>query len=216
MYVVPRRSSARRKLRAPSRVAGRSPTTPTSRSTRSRPLRRATRVTSSARFARCVRAPTGRIMSSGRRQQAASDGGCELADRDRPLELRLDATVGADEERPRLRREPPLAHEGVQPQRGVVPPVDLDVDEPDIRAAQATTHGVDDVDDGAAGPAGAELRRREGDDERLPGGERARDRVAQETAIWWYPRGQAREIAAGTRSRRCPRLIRLRSDRGRL
>jgi hypothetical protein len=58
MYVVPSRSSASRKLRAPSRVAGRSPTTPISRSTRSRPLRRAIRVTSSARFARCVRAPT--------------------------------------------------------------------------------------------------------------------------------------------------------------
>src|SRR5436305_12777198 len=157
MYVVPSPSSASRKLCAPSRVAGRSPTTPISRSTRSRPLRRATRVTSSARFARCVRAPTGRIMSSGRRQQTASDGGRELADRHRPLELRLDATVGADEERPRLGREPPLVHEAVQPRRGVVPPVDLDVDEADARLAEAATGGIDDVDDGTAGPARAEL-----------------------------------------------------------
>src|SRR5690242_21356507 len=59
MKVVPSSSSACRNSRAPSRVAGRRPTTPSSRRTRSRPLRRAMRVTVSARRVRSSLAPTG-------------------------------------------------------------------------------------------------------------------------------------------------------------
>src|SRR5881392_914906 len=59
MYVVPSSSSACRNSSAPSRVAGRDPTTPSSCSTRKMPLRRATRVTNNARFTRSSLAPTG-------------------------------------------------------------------------------------------------------------------------------------------------------------
>src|SRR5438034_10390977 len=57
MYVVPSSSSASRNSRAPSVVAGRLPHTPSSRSTRSKPVRFATRPTYSARLMRSVVAP---------------------------------------------------------------------------------------------------------------------------------------------------------------
>jgi hypothetical protein len=54
-YVVPSSSSVQRKRTAPSRVAGRSPMTPSSRSTQGSRPRLATRMTSSARFVRGIR-----------------------------------------------------------------------------------------------------------------------------------------------------------------
>src|SRR5207249_1133917 len=145
--------------RAPSRVAGRCPTTPISWRTRSRPPRRATRPTWSARFVRWNLAPTARSC------QPTPHGGGQLGHRDRPFELRLDPAVGADQEDPRLRRQVPLSHLLVPPERRVVVLVDLDVDEADPACAEAPAHGLHDVDDGPARPARAELRRREDDDE---------------------------------------------------
>src|SRR5215212_6134452 len=57
IYVVPSSSSDLRNSTAPSRVAGRFPHTPSSRSTRRRPPRRATRPTYNARLSRSVRWP---------------------------------------------------------------------------------------------------------------------------------------------------------------
>src|SRR6266536_2737376 len=57
MYVVPSSSSAPRNSRAPSRVAGLAPQTPSSRKTRSKPVRLATRPTYSARLTRSVLTP---------------------------------------------------------------------------------------------------------------------------------------------------------------
>src|SRR5688500_17798491 len=97
MYVVPSSSSARRNSTAPSRVAGLSPTTPISASTRRRPDRLATRVTSTARLQRRVRAPIGRCFLS-RLAQKPADGSFELPLGDGALELRFDPPVATDEE----------------------------------------------------------------------------------------------------------------------
>src|SRR5205807_945016 len=111
-YVVPSSSSARLNSRAASGVAGLCPTTPISRRTRSRPLRRATRPTSRARLARWILAPTaGSCQSTPHR-------GRELGDRDSALELRLDPAVGADEEDPRLGRRVRRKGTGADRRRG--------------------------------------------------------------------------------------------------
>src|SRR4051812_33502731 len=112
---------------------------------------------------RATHLPPSKVLSYER----AANGCAELGDRDRALELGLDAAVAADEEDPRLARQAPLAHPPVRPLGGHVVPVDLDVDEPDAVALVLPADGVDDVDDGAAGAARAVLRRREDEHERL-------------------------------------------------
>src|SRR3989442_15521046 len=88
--------------------------------------------------------------------QKPTDGTLELGLRDRSLELRLDAAVAADEKRPRLARQTPLADPLIFSLGRIVVSVDLDVDEADPAACEGPTNAVDDVDDGAAGPARAE------------------------------------------------------------
>ena len=102
---------------------------------------------------------------------AAPNGGLELRGRYRALEARLDPAVAADEEHPRLGGQLPLLHPAVRLRRLVVL-VDLDVDEPHRARPEPLAHVVDDVHDGAAGAARAELRRGEGEHERRAIGER--------------------------------------------
>src|SRR5688572_32313146 len=147
MYVVPSSSSARRNSTAPSQVAGLSPATPISASTRRSPDRLATRVTSNARLQRRVRALMRGCFLS-RLPQKPADGGFELVLRDRALELRLDPPVPTDEKHPRLGWKLPLPDPPVHPERGVVLLVDLHVDELD--SGDAAPHRVDDADHGPA------------------------------------------------------------------
>src|SRR5215204_4996884 len=180
MYVVPSSSSAPRNSTAPWRVAGLSPTTPISASTRTRPDRLATRVTSSARLQRRVRAPMGRCFLSGLRQKPA-DGGFELLLGDGALELRLDPPVSTDEKHPRLGWELPFLDPPVHTERRVVLLVDLDVDERDT--GDAASYCIDDVDDRPACSALAELRRRKDDDERLLARQSVRHGDPQELGV---------------------------------
>src|SRR5207253_1653985 len=99
-------------------------------------------------------------------------GSRQLAHRDRSLEARLDPPVRPDQKRPRLGRKVPLLEPAVVAERDVVVLVDLDVDEADAAALEARAHDIDDVDDRPARAAGAELRRREHEHERLVRGER--------------------------------------------
>src|SRR5919197_5075172 len=85
----------------------------------------------------------------------------ELPHRHRAGELRLDATVAAHEERPGLRGQVPLLVPGVVALVRVVAGVDLDVDEPDVRAGEPLPRSIDDVDDRSAGSARAPARRGE-------------------------------------------------------
>src|SRR3954463_11381215 len=168
MYVVPSSSSACLNACAPSRVAGREPTTPISPNVRKRLPRRATRATWTARRSRAVRAPI-RVACyprvAGLCHELGLDRRPQLSRGHRALELRLDATVAADEEHPRLALQPPSAHPAVVAARRVVVLVHLDVDEADAGGRELLPHVRDDVDDRAARPARAELRRRERDDE---------------------------------------------------
>src|SRR5919204_991544 len=174
--VVPSSSSALRNCSAASRVAGRPPVTPISRRTRISFRRRATRATSIALLRRCALPATLRICPFALAEQPP-DRRLELAYRDGPLELRLDPAVTADDERPRLRSEAPLAHPAVVAERGAVVREDLDVDEADAGPLESSPHVVDDVDDWTARSARAVARRRKGDDERLVSGQRRGDRV---------------------------------------
>src|ERR687892_584004 len=97
--------------------------------------------------------------------ELGGDGVLELPHRRRAFEPFDDPAVGADEERPRLRLELPLAHPLVEALRGVVVLVDLDVDETDVAAVEPARDLLDDVDSGAARAARAELGRREDDGE---------------------------------------------------
>ena len=97
----------------------------------------------------------------------------------RAFELRLDAAVAADEEDPRLALQPPLAHPAVVAARRVVVLVHLDVDEADAGTRELLPNVRDDVDDGTARPARAELRRRERDDKGPVGRELLRDRTSR-------------------------------------
>src|SRR5712692_6551897 len=116
------------------------------------------------------------------------DGQLELARRDRPVELRLDPAVAADEKRPRLRRKMPLSHPAVLTFPRIVVLVDLDVDETDARAGKATAELVDHVDDGATGATRAVAWGREGDHERNVRAQRLGDGIAQQTPVGWETR----------------------------
>ena len=91
--------------------------------------------------------------------------------------------LAVDHERPRLGRKVPFLRPLVEAAVGVVVLEDLDVDEADVGSGKLLTHAVDDVHGGAADPARAELRRREGDDERRAVLERLLDRVLQELDV---------------------------------
>src|SRR5881296_1140461 len=67
----------------------------------------------------------------------------------------------ADEKHPRFALQAPLAHPAVVASGRIVAVIDLDVDEADGRARKLPAHTRDDVDDGTACSARAELRRRE-------------------------------------------------------
>src|SRR2546425_4550777 len=103
--------------------------------------------------------------------QEPSDGTLELGLRDRSLELRLDAAVTADEERPGLARQTPLADPLIFALGRIVVSIDLDVNEADSGAREGPSNAVGDVDDGAARPARTETGRREHEHERLVRGE---------------------------------------------
>src|SRR5512132_1798048 len=110
--------------------------------------------------------------SASSRHQHRLDRCAELADGHWALELRLDATVASDEERPRLALQLPLPHPAVVALCGIVALEHLDVDEAYAAAGDLLAHVRDDIDDRAARPARAELRRRESHDEGLVRGER--------------------------------------------
>ena len=74
---------------------------------------------------------SGRTAPIDRRSANGADGALQLVDRERALELRPDDTGPVDDEREGLGREPPLLDPAVDPLRGVVVLVDLDVDEVD-------------------------------------------------------------------------------------
>src|SRR5439155_25188686 len=98
-------------------------------------------------------------------KQVVPDPRGELAGGDGPLVLGLDQPVPADQERPRLGRQAPLAHPAVVALGRVVPLEDLDVNEAHALLLEAAPDPVDHVHDRPADAAGAELRRGEGDDE---------------------------------------------------
>ena len=144
--VVPSSSSALRNSTAPSRVAGWSPTTPSSRSTRSEPAAVARRAPTSQRAPGTVDPGAHPVASSprggrGKRLEefGRSNGGVELAPpRPRPRTSPCILPSRADEEHPRLAREIPLAHPAVVRRlRRVVVLVDLDVDEADAATRRA-------------------------------------------------------------------------------
>src|SRR2546430_11817456 len=101
-----------------------------------------------------ARAPTGLA-------QEPADGTLELGLRDRSLELRLDAAVAADQERPWLARQTPLADPLIFALGRIVVSIDLDVDEADPGAGEGPTNAVADVDNPAARPARNEAGARE-------------------------------------------------------
>src|SRR5947209_19009137 len=80
--------------------------------------------------------------------QKPTDGTLELGLRDRSLELRLDAAVAADEERPWLARQTPLADPLIFALGRIVVSVDLDMDEADPGAGEGPTNAVGHVDHG--------------------------------------------------------------------
>src|SRR5512146_1572956 len=68
--------------------------------------------------------------------QEALDARGQLTDGERPFELGLDETASPDQESPGLRREAPLAHPTVLTVLRIVPLVDLDMDEADLRPGE--------------------------------------------------------------------------------
>src|SRR6476620_1850398 len=99
--------------------------------------------------------------SSGSGDEHRLDSGAQLADGNGAFELLLDSTVAPDEERPWLALKIPLPHPAV------VALEHLNVDEADAAAGELLADVRDDVDDRATRPTRAELRRGEGDHERL-------------------------------------------------
>src|SRR5262249_4104860 len=130
------------------------------------------------------------------RHEMRLDRGTQLVGGERPFELRLDLPVAADEEHPGLALESPLLHPAVVAARRVVVVVHLDVDEVDARPRELLANVGDDIDDGTARPARAELGRGERDDERTVRGELLRDGVRVERAVRMRGRCQRRERAA--------------------
>ena len=106
----------------------------------------------------------------------------------------------------------PLPHPAVVPVGGIVVRIHLDVDEANVHARQLSLHVRDHVDDRSAGSARAELRRREGDDERLMRRERGRDRGRVERAVRVRRRRQWRKPSICGRERRSSRSRSARSE----
>ena len=101
---------------------------------------------------------------------------------------------------------PHSPHPAVEALRRVVVLVHLDVDEAHVAVIEATGRLLDDVHDGAARPARAELRGRERHDERRAGAERLGDRVLEERLVRRRARRQLGDVAAGRRE--CRRVRR--------
>src|SRR5947209_20451142 len=111
------------------------------------------------------------------------DCGIELAGRHRARELRLDASVRADEKRPRLRRQVPFLVPAVETLPRIVTGIDLDMDEANGGSREAAARSIDDVDDRAARSAGTPARRREREDERRMRRKRILHGIAQQRAV---------------------------------
>src|SRR5689334_3664433 len=134
--------------------------------------------------------------------QVPADCAVEFVHRNGACELRLDASVAADHERPRLGGQVPLSVPRVETLTRVIPGIYLDMDEANARAGECPAFMIDNIHDWPACSAGAPARRGERDDERNVLRQRVRDRVLEQALVGRNSRGQLRSVSVHTRERR--------------